>query len=416
MRKMRREVFVKRNNRLRPGGTALVALLLAVASCRSADPFPREKKVSVEAVFSEREHKIESCMKGLAASYLELQDSVLFFDPDSKIRIKPPSMGGCEEYHAHLSQRVGGELLDQVFHQDQNGLIEVDLGRFADPETLIITSAAYKIRQTEVPSRIAKAAPDAKPEEGIAPPYSVSYRLLPADTASTVLSLQTFRYDIVTPVGLLHVLPTSFNRGDQIITMVDPSRKLSELMEEDPYVTIARTNSSIVPKLTVEVLGPGGKVWERTGTWHVPTGLGQIFKPGEKPFVIRSDERELISFAQPPRVELALPEDVPATSARIGVKFSGVGTKDTLKFVLGCVYPLGRQGDFGARVQTHEVTKETSAATYTASLDGLPPEAFPLTSSITHRLVQPYRLTGGRYTPQEPQGKAVLGSLAKTNA
>ncbi|HEV3026121.1 MAG TPA: hypothetical protein VG457_01030, partial [Planctomycetota bacterium] len=125
-------------NRLRLAAAGQVALLLAVASCRSADPFPREKKVSVEAVFSEREHRIESCMKGLAASYLELQDSVLFVDPDSKIRIQPPSLGGCEEYHAHLTQRVGGQLLDQVFHQDQNGRIEIDLGRFADPETLIL--------------------------------------------------------------------------------------------------------------------------------------------------------------------------------------------------------------------------------------------------------------------------------------
>jgi len=77
------------------------------------DLVAREKKVTVETVFSEREHKIESCMKGLATSYLDLQDSVLWVDPDSTLRIKPPSLPGSEPYHAHLEQRVGGQRVDQ---------------------------------------------------------------------------------------------------------------------------------------------------------------------------------------------------------------------------------------------------------------------------------------------------------------
>ncbi|HLY10354.1 MAG TPA: hypothetical protein VKW04_13705, partial [Planctomycetota bacterium] len=401
--------------RTRRWGLGVVLALSAAAGCRTGELVTREKPVHVETVFVEQDHKIQACMKDLAASYLDLQDSVLFVDRDSTLRIKPPSMAGSEPYHAHLGQRVGGHLLDQVFHQNAEGRIEIDLSHYADPETLIITSAACEILQQEVPSYVKKAHPGAQPEKGIAPPYVVSYKLLPAETASTIIPLQSFRYDIETPVGVLHLLPTSFNRMDQILTLVDPSRKLSDLMDEDPYVTIAKYNTAIVPRLTVEVLGTGGQVWERTGTWHTPSGLDRLFKPGEKPFVIRSDERELISFAQPPRVDLVLPEGVPATSARIGATFSGVGEKDSLKFVLGCVYPSGRKGDFGARVQTHDISKDTKTAIYTADLDHLPPEAFPLTSSITHRLVQPYRLTGGRFAPQEPQGKVVLASIAKTN-
>jgi hypothetical protein len=401
--------------RIRFLAAGFLLLLSAAIGCKTGDPRTTEKKVAVDALFMERAHPMSSCMKGLAASYLETQDSVLWFDRDSTLRIKVPSMPGCENYHAHLGQMVGGQKCEQVFHQNNQGVIEIPLGRYSDPETLIITSAAFEIRQTEVPARIAKANPEAKPEAGISPPYIVSYKLLPAETAEAVISLQHFRLDVTTPVGPLHILPTPFNRTQQIITIVDPTRKLWDLMKEDPYVTIAKYDVAIVPRLMVEVVGQEGRVWERTGTWDVPTGLDRFFKPGEKPFVIRSDEHELISFAPAPQMELSMPEDVPDTSARIGVRFSGVGEKDTLKFVLACVYPSGQKGDFSTQVQTHDVTRDTKDSAYTVSLENLPEGAFPLTSSIMTRLIQPYRLTAGRYRPQEPRGKAVLSTIGKSD-
>lgn len=397
--------------RWRSFGTGMLLLLLPVAGCQLGE-LKAEKKASVTALFSEREHKMRSCLQDLARSYAELQDSVLFVEKDSKIRVKPPSAPGCEPYHTHLFQRVGGDTVEQVFHQDDRGLIEIDLARFSDPESLVITSAAFEIRQGLVPASVAKLNPEAKPEGGIAPPYVLSYKLLPANTASTVIPLQPFRYDIETPLGSLHVLPTSLNRMDQIITMIDPSRKLTSLMEESPYVTIAKYDIAIVPRLMVEVLGATGKVWERTGAWHMPTGLDRFFKPGEKPFVVRSDERVLVSFAPPPEVEITLPQDVPTTSARIGAKFKGFTDKDSAKLVLSCVYPSGPKGGFAATVQAHEVNHQTKEDTFTVGLEGLPAEVFPLTTSITHRMVQTWRLTGGRFEPQDPRGKVVLASIA----
>ena len=46
--------------------------------------------------------------------------------------------------------------------------------------------------------------PGVAAEEGIAPPYMVSYKLMPADTAATVLPLQAWRYEVVTPIATLH--------------------------------------------------------------------------------------------------------------------------------------------------------------------------------------------------------------------
>ncbi len=149
--------------RIRFWAAGSLLILSAAIGCRTGDPRTAEKKVAVDAIFTEREHKISSCLKGLAASYLETQDSVLWFDQDSTLRIKVPSMAGCEHYHAHLGQRVGGQQCDQVFHANDQGVIEIPLGRYSDPETLIITSAAFELCQTEVPARIARAHPEATP-------------------------------------------------------------------------------------------------------------------------------------------------------------------------------------------------------------------------------------------------------------
>jgi hypothetical protein len=398
--------------RLRALGIGILLALYGAAGCRTTD-FKKDEKAVCEMVFTQPGHKFQSCAKELGLSHLEIQDGVLFFDRDSQIRVKPPRIPGVEPYHAHLFQRVAGQVLDQLFQQDEKGLIEIDLSKYSDPETLVLTSSACDFHEKEVPSRVAKTSPDAKPEEGIAPPYLVSYKLLPADTAETVISLQSFRYDITTSLGVLHVLPQSFNRRDQLITMVDPSRKLSDLMEEDPYVTVAKYETLINPRLTLEVLGKTGKVWERTGTWHVPSGLEKFFKPGEKPFVIRSDEQDLVAFSQPPTLDLSFPDDAPGMSARVAVKFRGMSEKDHLKVVLGCVYPSGPKGEFSAKMQSHDVPGRAKDETYSVSLEGLPAEAFPLTASVTHRLVQPWRLTGGRYDPQEPRGKSTLASIEK---
>ncbi len=401
--------------RLRFLGAALGLSLALSAGCRTLGPEGGQKQTTLSALFTEREHKLRACMrdKAFEDSFTKLPDSVLFFDADSRIRIKPPRAPGAEVYHAHLLQRVGGQLLDQCFPQDAQGLIEIDLARYSDPESLIISSAAHELRELAPSATAQKADPAAKPEAAILPPYIVSYRLLPAETASDVLALQPFRYEIDTPLGTLTLLATSFNRMDQQLTLIDPGpeRKLSAFLAEDPYIGLARHDVAIIPRLTVEVQEKTGQTWQRTGTWHMPAGLERVMKPGEKPFVLRLGDRDLISFEQPPRVDFKLPDHASGTSARIGASFTGLREKDELKFVLAGLYPLGQSADFGASVSTHDVDARTKDAQYSVSLEGLPREAFPLTGSLTHRLVTPWRLTAGRFAPEPPRGKVVLKTL-----
>ena len=391
-------------------GAGLAVILHGFLGC-SGDSKRSEPKVECSTYFVPPDHKASSCLKELLPA-VESSDSVIFNDKSSKIRVLPPRLPRNEQYHCHLYQRLGQELLEHVFYQDGRGLIEIDLAKYPDPEQLVVTSAARRLAEKESVKRSGSSGvSEARPDEGVMLPYTLSFRIVSADIAPTVLSLQRNRYDIETPQGVVSLVVGSFNRRDQILTWIDPSRKVWPLFTENPEITLPKYKSVVPPRITVEVFGPDDKIWQRSGTFHLPEGIDRLSKPDEKPYVFRAQGRDVISFAPPPRVELVLPENPPTTEANIKAKFTGVTEREGLRFVLACAYPVGGPGrqDYEARVQTHDVTAKTKEGTFTTSLAHLEGSRFPLTASIYHHLSEPWVLTGGRYNPEAPRGKVVLG-------
>lgn len=379
-----------------------VLVLVAFSACRGA-PAGRgrghESKLEVSLIFVDPDHRLEACQREFGSWLLQNPDGVLFWSRDSRLVIAAPRREGRTQYHAHLYHRVGGVLVDWVAHQSTDGRIEIPLDRFDQPEALVVSSAARRYSPPE-PAR--KEGPPA----AIAPPYSLSYKLVPAELAETLLPLQRHRYEIQTPVGTLFFLVSSFNRGDQLLTWVDPARKLSALIGEDPYVHLRAHDSVIVPRVRVDVVdAKTGALWQRSGTWPLPAALG---RPGgrteDKPFVLRTPRRELISFGPAATLDLELPQDPPGTSAPVEARFRGVGREDALTFALAVAYPAGPKGEYSFRIETDTITAERPSRSYACSLDHLDSSSFPLLSAITHRLRTPWVLTGGRYAPVPPRG------------
>lgn len=388
-------------------GIAVALVVCGFLAC-SGDSRRGEPRVEVSTLFVPPDHKASTgCLRELCPE-MDVSDSVIFSDKTSKIRVLPPRLPRNEPYHCHLFQRLGQELLEHVFYQDARGLIEIDLGKYPEPEYLIVTSAAKRLAERGQ-ARSAETE-GAKPDEAVLLPYTVSYRIAPAAIATTVLPLQRNRWEVETPQGTLTLIVSSFNRRDQMLTWVDPTRNLWNLFQDNPEVTLPKYQSVVPPRITVEVCGSNGRVWQRSGTFHLPEGIDRLGKAEEKPYMFRAEGRDIIAFAPPPRVDLTLPETPPATDAIIKARFSGVSDKVGLRFVLACAYPDSskNKASFAARVQTHEITSKTKDATFTSSLAHLEGTKFPLTASIYHHLYEPWALTGGRYNPVPPRGKTVL--------
>jgi len=393
---------------MRRVGCALV-VLAGFAACRTAPDRggAKSNKLEVSLVFVEPDHRLAACQKELGGWLLDNPDSVLFWSPDSKIRVTPPRPGGASRYHAHLFHRVGQTRAEWVGHQDKDGLIEVPIGRFDEPEALVITSAARRYSRADSDGE----GPSERngPSEAITPPYTLSFKLVSAELAETILPLQRHRFEIRTPVGTLFFLSSSFNRKDQLLTWVDPRRKLSALIEEDPYIHLRSHDGVIVPRVRVDVLSTKtGNLWQRAGTWHLPETIDRPGNKEERPFALRTAKRELISFGPPPTLDLDLPDEPPGTSAPVGVRFKGVGPEDALTFALAAAYPAGPKGEYAFRIQTDTITADKLSRTYSCSLDHLDVSSFPLVSALTHRLRTPWVLTGGRYAPVPPRGTATV--------
>ncbi len=363
--------------------------------------------VLVESVFLEGDHRAERCLSELAKSLRDLPDGVLFFDrEDSKIRVTPPRGPSIESYHVHLIHRVGADVLDYVARQNDAGLIDLDLSRFDQPEELIVVSSAYRFSKHEEAASKGGAGRD---EEALTPPYAMAFRLVPADQSEVVMSLQPFRYVVETNLGNLSLFVQSFNRRDMLLTWVDPGKKLSALIKEDPYIHLKKEDAYIPPRLVVDVLrGKGDLPWQRAGTWHLPGSALRSVGAGDLPFSFRTPGKELISFGSPARVDFTLPEQPPATSARIEAKYSGVRPKDALRLVFAVQYPTGRGKETAFRIENQDVTATTGKGSFVASFADQDPSRFPINSALVHRFVQPWRLHGGAYTPEKPLGTSAV--------
>jgi len=390
----------------------LLGSLAAFIGCQAVDLRSGPPSLEVSTLFVDRQsHDAHECLKGLAKSYSDFPDGVLFFDKTSKVKAVPPRRAKSEPYHAHVLHRVaGGQVLDHVAVQDGSGLIEVDLSRFDDPECLIVTSAPLHLKEQEsTPGAEALVAP----AEGVIPAYTMSLKLVPSDQWEILVNQNPARVELETPWGTLHTFVQAFNRRDMFLSWHDPKKTLRTLIEQDPYVYLKQADAYLPPRLTVEV-ATDGVTWQRAGTWPMPEWIDRLEgEDAKKPFVFRIPERPLFSFEPPARVDLTMPKDPVATTARIDARFTGVRTKEALKFVLACAYPLRGKGDFAARIQTHDITASDRTGSYTAALDGLDPAAFPLTAAITHRFINPWSMQGGMYRPVPPREKIVLAALPK---
>lgn len=370
---------------------AICVAILVALGCRGNGDGTPANQVRVEACFVPTgRHAAKDCMKALAASHASLEDGLLFFERDSRLRVTPPRGHHAEPYHVHLEHRVAGQTLDHAAGQNEKGVIEIDLSKFDEPERVIVASSAHKATGTR--------------ESAVTPPYVLSLRLLPADQ-KFVMDLQDWRYEVKTEVGTLSVFVQPHGRGDMLLTWVDGERSLDSVIQETPYVYAKGEDAYLPPRLVVDVTTARGTVWGRAATYPRPAG--------SSPLVLRTPRRELIGFAPPARVEVALPEKPAGTSALIGAKYSELRATDSLRFVLGAAYPVAaRGGDFAARVTTHEVAHETGEASYVADLGHLDASAFPVTSALVFRLVAPWRLRAGMYRPVPPRGTATVSLKA----
>jgi hypothetical protein len=407
---------MKHGAQLRPRSALLLVLALSVGCSLLGDRRePERPKAKIESLFVEPDHRLATCLHGdLALSYISDPDSVLFFDKDSRIKVSPPTKKGAARYHAHVLHRVGtSEVLDFTFNQDSEGLIDIDLGRFDQPEEVVITSAARRITEDRPAAQDASAVLD-RPDELITPSYVLSFRLVPRDgQIETILPLNRHRYEIETELGTLYLMVSSFSKRDQLLTLIDPQRSLGPLLGEDPYVYLQGEDGAVPPRIMVEVLRPGSKVpWQKAATYHIPEAADRFTKPGDRPFVLRTSKRNLIAFAAAPRLDLELPKEPAQTTALVSASFRGLGEKDALKFVLASAYPTGRKGDYSTKVDSHIITASTGKDTYTCDLSHLDPSRFPLVASLVNRLVTPWKLTAGRWAPEPPREKVSVPLVA----
>lgn len=391
----------------RTGALVALGLLASCTGIPEAKPVRGPGGVLVESVFMEGEHRTERCLGELAKSLHDQPDGVLFFDrQDAKVRVTPPRGPSIESYHVHLLHRVGGDLLDHVVRQNDAGLIELDLSRFDQPEELVVLSSAYRFSKQE--GSPSKEGPG-REEEALTPPYAMSFKLVPVEQSELVMSLQPFRYVVETNLGNLSLFVQSFNRRDMLLTWVDSSKNLGAVIKEDPYIHLKRQDAYIPPRLLVDVLrGKGNLPWQRAGTWHLPPAPSRPQNGDELPFSFRVPGKELIAFGPPARVDFTMPEKPPATSARIDAKYAGVRAKDALRLVFAVHYPTGRAKETAFRIETQEVNATTEKGSFVADLSNQDPARFPMNAALLHRLVQPWRLHGGAYTPEKPLGTSTV--------
>src|SRR5438105_11764042 len=112
-----------------------------------------------------------------------------------------------------------------------------------------------------------------------------------------ILPLNRNRYEVTTEAGSLFLMVSSFSKRDQLLTLIDTERSLGPLMAEDPYIYLEGEDGAVPPRITVEVMRPGGKQpWQKAATYHIPEAADRFTNPTDRPFVLRTRKRDLIAF------------------------------------------------------------------------------------------------------------------------
>lgn len=379
-----------------------VALGLAVAvgasfSCASAPSIPEGPSptpVKSETLFTEPEHEAPWCQKEALDHFRTLPDGVLFFDADSRIRLCVPSDPGQIPYHAHLFFREGAELAERWFPQGPNGRMEIDLSRFPEPEFLLLTSATARLRVQD-PQTSERQLP-------LLAPYAMAFRMVPREQADLYAGVQPFRYEWKHPAATVQLFAQSFNRNDMLLTLLD-SQKGAEYLFADGAFHWKGGDALLVPRATVEVASGSGQVWQRSATYPIPD---PVWEEGSASLALTLMGLEVLPFAPPPRVDLALLDEKPATSFRIGARFQESGVERRRHLVLLGGTPVDGRERVALRIQTAELPSEMGEATYLMDFSDLEPSRFPVTGYLAHRVVEPWRAPGGFHRACAPLGTA----------
>lgn len=363
----------------------LAFVLILSLGCRTAAPERKDSadpEVRIETLFVEPGHAIAWCAKDAAPALLERPDGVIFHDADSVIRIRVPRAEGQVPYHAHLLHGTS----DLHVAQAEDGTLAIDLAKIAEPALLVVSSATARMQIPKVPER----------EMPLLAPYTASFRLIPRAHAATLSSLQPFRYEWAHPRATVSLFVQTFNRSDMLVTLSDPGKGADYLFADG---AIRSSDAILVPRMTVEVSEPTGRVWFRTGAYPVPEGAAEC--------ELSLAGLRVIPFAPPPRVELAFLDERPATSLRIAARFHGVSDRRRPRFILAAAHPVGGAEKIRVRIQEHEVAGELACLFDFSDLDAA---HFPWTGYVAHRLVEPWRTTGGFHSPCAPLSVEPRGS------
>lgn len=405
---------MKRDSQFRFWGTSFAIALGLFGGCQAGEPrSDAAPHAKVEVRWVAPDHRLEDCVRGgeLARSYITTPDSVLFYSKErDTVRVFVPAKPGAVRYHAHILSRVGRETVDvPIAEEISDGTITIPLSKFEDPDLLVITSCSRYVKSPGV----AQAYSDRPTEEEAAglvqPPYVLSFKLVAAEDQreiEMILALNHFRTEISTDAGArLFVMTAPFSRRDYLVTILDPRRALTSIIEEEPEVYVPREDGVTPPRIRIDV-SRGNVVWQRASTFPITGSADRPATTGDKSLVLRTKKRDLCAFAVPPRVNLVLPKDPPATSAVIKGMALGLGKKDRLRYILGCAYPTGPNGDYAARAQELEFAPGAEHQTLVEDLGHL--QKFPVTAGLVQRLVQPWRLTAGRFSAEDPLGKVTV--------
>lgn len=371
---------------------------LIVAGCQTlglADK-PAPNSVKFEVFWVGQDHRLQDCARGLEKSY-DLADGTLFYTRQSKIQVKVPA--GKENYHLHLIHRVAGEhRMDEVVRSAdaKSGIISLSLESYSAPELLILTSSSYTASEKESPYDV--------PEKALIPPFMVAYRLEQAETLESLVAGQNFRYDIRTPMGKLAYMVQPLNRGDMILTMIDPTAKHGRLFE-DVFVYSRKDEAAVLPKLEVEVLHDDGTIWQRTGVWPRPVN-GDL--------ALRTPSDEVLTFSAPASVKLRPLTDKPGVMTQITAVLDGAQDGETFRVVLADAFPVDRKtGRHTYRVQAVDLTAQSPTRSIPIDYSNTDSMNFPLTSALVNRVVAPWQVPGGFFNPRPPRGVGQVSPSAK---
>jgi len=365
------------------------------------------KKTALTLLFKQK-HTLAECANATAneSSFdkllLDYPDTLLFHDPDSVVAVRVPSRG--EQYHVHILHRDGSnKLVDKLQHEgarnnkntgkkEGNGQIVINLAKYPNPEHIVVVTWPIMEKQ-EAEADTSKGADDV--QRALIPPFFMSLKLELLTKAEPLVMKQSFRHELQSPVGNIDVMVQPFNHGDMLLNMIDRDKKLPRLLW-NMFPAYRPADATLAPRLLAEVYTRKGQMYQRIGIWPVPSDYPKQ-DPDAAVFALRTKKYEVISFAAPPQVDLVVPQERPGIEADIVASFTGISDDQPCRLIFAHSYADVEEGQYSLFAQDHEIRGDTKKGKYPISMKNLAASRFPLTISVAHRFVQPWKTTGGYF-------------------